>query len=179
MKDVIERFDRYLAERQIRFHSIVIGGGALIIMGVISRRTRDIDCLDPIIPESIKQAALDFREANPSLQLWEKWLNNGPISLAVDLPEGWRDRLMPLFEGEAISLQTLGRLDFLVTKLFALCDRQQDYDDCIALAPTAQELDQCLAWLYDRDGNPYWPDNVRLSLKNLAKALGYEYLPAN
>lgn len=51
--------------------------------------------------------------------------------------------------------------------------------DCIALSPSSQELDQCLAWLYKRDGNSYWPDNVRLSLQKLAKELGYDYHPAN
>ena len=87
--------------------------------------------------------------------------------------------MVPLFEGKAITLQTLGRSDLLLTKLFVLCDRQQDIDDCIALSPTAQELDQCLGWLYERDGNPYWPDNVRLSLKKLAKELGYDYQSAS
>ena len=178
MKTTIELFDQFLAESGLRFQAVIIGGGALIIMGVINRRTKDIDCLDPIIPNEIKQAAEDFRAAYPDLHLWDKWLNNGPISLTADLTEGWRSRLTALFEGKAITFQTLGRLDLLMTKLFALCDRQQDHDDCIALSPTAQELDQCLEWLYDRDGNPFWPDNVRLSLKKLAMDLGYDYQPA-
>ena len=179
MKDIIELFDSYLAERSLRFEAVIIGGAALIAMGVINRRTKDIDCIAPVIPDEIKQAAQSFRSDNPTLHLWENWLNNGPISLTDDLPEGWRKRVVFLFEGKAIILQTLGRSDLLLTKLFALCDRQQDLDDCIALSPTAQELEQCLGWLYERDGNPYWPDNVRLSLKKLAKELGYDYQPAS
>lgn len=148
-------------------------------MGLISRLTRDIDCIDPVIPDVIKQAALEFRENNPPLHLWENWLNNGPISLTDDLPNGWHERTIPIFEGNAISFRTLGRIDLLMTKRFALCDRQQDMDDCVALSPTSKELDQCLAWLYERDGNPYWPENVRLSLQKLAKEVGYDYHPAN
>lgn len=179
MKDIIKLFDSFLAERGLRFESVIIGGAALIVMGLGNRFTRDIDCLDPVIPDAIKQAAQDFRAGNPSLRLWENWLNNGPISLADDLPEGWDERLVPIFEGKALTFRTLGRLDLLMTKLFALCDRQQDLGDCVALSPTARELDACLGWLYERDGNPYWPDNVRLSLKKLAKELGYDYQPAN
>jgi hypothetical protein len=177
MKDVIELFDSYLAERGLHFQSIIIGGAALIVMGLVNRLTKDIDCLDPVIPDEIKLAALNFRLDNPQLHLWENWLNNGPISLTNDLPEDWVNRTISLYEGKALVLRTLGRLDLLETKLFALCDRQQDIGDCIALSPTAVELDQCLEWLYERDGNPYWPDNVRLSLKELAQELGYDYQP--
>ncbi len=177
MKDIIELFDSYLVERNLRFEAVVIGGAALIFMGLTSRFTKDIDCIDPILPDVIKEAARDFRTANPSLHLWENWINNGPISLTNDLPAGWEERLVLLYKGKAITLKSLGRLDYLITKLFAMCDRQQDIDDCIALSPTADELDHCLGWLCDRDGNPYWPDNVRLSLGNLARELGYDYKP--
>ena len=43
--------------------------------------------------------------------------------------------------------------DLLKTKLFALCDRGIDLPDCIALAPTAHELDECVPWLAVQDGN--------------------------
>lgn len=49
--------------------------------------------------------------------------------------------------------------------------------DCVALAPNAGELDKCLEWLFRRDGNPYWPENVKVSLQKLAKELGYDYQP--
>ncbi len=70
--------------------AVIIGGAALNVMGLISRLTKDIDCIDPLIPDTIKQAALDFRADNPSLRLWENWLNNGAISLTDDLPNGWQ-----------------------------------------------------------------------------------------
>jgi hypothetical protein len=60
----------------------------------------------------------------------------------------------------------------------AVINRQQDIGDCIALSPTGDELDNCLNWLLERDGNPYWPENVRASLRKLAKETGYAYHPS-
>ena len=69
MKTVIEEFDKYLAQRSCRFQAVVIGGAALIIMGVVDRTTEDVDCLFPIIPDAIKQASLDFAHAYPDFYL--------------------------------------------------------------------------------------------------------------
>ncbi len=51
------------------------------------------------------------------------------MALNNDLPIGWEERLVTLHIGKAVTLKTLGRLDLLMTKLFAMCDRQQDIDD--------------------------------------------------
>ncbi len=177
MDTILREFDIYLASLNLRFRSVIIGGAALIALGIIKRATRDVDCLDPVLPEAVKVAARRFALERRDLQLDENWLNNGPISLQNDLPNGWRERLVPVFAGAAIELHTLGRLDLLATKLFAYCDRQQDEDDCAALSPTAEELATCLPWLMERDGNPHWPENVKISLRRLAGRLGYEYHP--
>ena len=172
-RHLIERFDAFLAERQLRFECVVIGGGALVLAGIIDRPTKDLDCLDPEIPEEVQQAAREFAKGTP--ELWERWFNNGPRSLTRDLPAGWERDLQPLFEGASLVLRTLGRLDLLRSKLFAYCDRQQDVDDCLALAPTTEELRACLPWLEARDANPLWPDHVRTSLRALGKELGYDF----
>lgn len=170
-RDLIERFDAHLFARELRFDCVVIGGGALVLAGVISRPTKDLDCLDPEIPEEILAAAREFARGVP--ELWERWFNNGPRSLIRDLPAGWDQQLQLLFEGRSLVLRTLGRLDLLRSKLFAYCDRQQDIDDCLALAPTEDELRTCLPWLEERDANPMWPEHVRTSLKALGKELGH------
>ena len=177
MNDILRAFDGYLTNLNLRFHAVVIGGAALITMGIIKRTTKDVDCLDPDIPDPVKQASKIFALEHPNLGLDENWLNNGPASLKADLPVGWQDQLIQLFSGVAVELYTLGRLDLLRTKLFAYCDRQQDEDDCAALLPTLDELRICLPWLLERDGNPYWPENVKAALRQLAKRLGYEYNP--
>jgi hypothetical protein len=174
----IEGFDEYLGAKGLTFTATVIGGAALIVMEVLDRVTQDVDCLDPKLPEDIKRASVDFaRERSADLALKENWLNNGPASLKLDLPEGWRKKIVRIYEGKNLTLYTLGRLDLLRSKLFAYCDRQQDLEDCEALRPTAEELRTCLPWLVERDANPMWPDHVKTSLRRLGEKLGYEFEP--
>lgn len=177
MKEVLTAFDRDLARRRLRYEAVVVGGAALLILGVIERDTQDVDCLDPTIPDAVKRAARRFARGyrGPGAPLKEDWLNNGPASLAKDLPPGWRDRTQPLFAGKGLVLRTLGRMDFLRAKLYAYCDRQQDLQDCTALRPILEELRECLPWLVERDTNPLWPRHVRTSLRALAKELGYGF----
>ncbi len=177
MNTIIEEFDHYLVRRGLHFQTVIIGGAALIALGVVTRTTKDVDCLFPEIPAEIKQASQNFARENPSLDLIDNWLNNGPISLVNDLPAGWQDRLVPVYTGQVIVLQTLGRADLLKTKLFALCDRLEDWADCIALAPAAEELDDCLPWVMARDGNSFWPEHVRNTFAALAERIGYVYRP--
>jgi hypothetical protein len=175
MKEALFSFGRFLEERGLHFEATVIGGAALLVTGVIDRATNDVDCLDPDIPEPVQAAAREFAGIyrGPGAPLQEQWLNNGPKDLRNDLPPGWRERRVPLYSGPGIKLHTLGRLDMLRTKLFALCDRQQDEQDCVALAPTAQELGECLPWVIERDANPLWPEHVRRSFRALAEELGH------
>ena len=174
-KATLESFDTHLEARGLAFQGIAIGGVALVLMGVIDRATRDLDVLDPAIPEPILEAARSFalslRSAGEVLR--DDWLNNGPASLTGVLPDGWRDRLVDLFEGRALTLRGLGRADLLKTKLFALCDRGLDLPDCEALAPTEDELGDALAWIQGQDANPGWPEHVAEILQDLAQRLGH------
>lgn len=160
----------------LRYHAVIIGGAALILLNVTSRATRDVDCLDPAIPIAVKKASVEFaRLFIRQFGLGEDWLNNGPESLKLELPEGWQDRAVPLYTGQALSLLTLGRMDLLSSKLYAYCDRQQDLADCLALRPQPHELEQCLPWLLLRDANPLWPDHVRVSVTQLKEMLTHEH----
>ena len=103
----------------------------------------------------------------------DDWLNDGPSSLTDDLPQGWEDQLQTAFQGEAVTLRTLGRLDLLRSKLFALCDRAIDLPDCLALSPSEAELGHLLPWLEARDANPDWPAHVRSTLADLGRRLGH------
>jgi hypothetical protein len=60
-----------------------------------------------------------------------------------------------------------------MSKVFALCDRGLDLQDCIALAPTAGELDEITGWLENQDANPDWPDHVRSVLADLQGRFGH------
>ena len=174
-RPIIEAFDLHLHGLGLNFEGIVIGGAALALMGVIQRPTRDFDILVPELPEAIASAARDFAKAqrDSGVELQGDWLNNGPIQLGDVLPTGWRERAKRIFEGQALALSTLGRPDLLKSKLFALCDRGTDLPDCIALAPTAEELAECQPWLEAQDGNELWPAHVRATFANLARRLGH------
>lgn len=174
-KEIILEFDQYLTCRKLQFNAVVIGGAALSILGVIARETQDCDVLDPEIPKDIEQAAKDFSRAynNSGSSLRENWLNNGPVALKQILPSGWRFRLEVLYQGAALSLYTLGRSDLLKTKLFAYCDRGQDFGDCVAMQPLQEELSDALPWLKVQDTNPQWPAHVDSMISKLATRLGY------
>jgi hypothetical protein len=82
---------------------VVCGGSALILMGLVSRTTKDVDIValaesgdlrspDPL-PEELSRAAI---EAAEDLGLQPDWLNNGPSRgegglFQMGLPPGWRN----------------------------------------------------------------------------------------
>lgn len=173
-RPMIEAFDLHLAGLALRLEAVVIGGAALALLGVTTRQTRDFDILAPELPAAIAEAARDFARAQRSLgvELIDDWFNNGPIQLGEILPAGWQLRLQRAFEGRALVLRTLGRADLLKTKLFALCDRGTDLPDCVALAPSADELDEAMPWLAEQDANTEWPAHVRATLADLTRRLG-------
>ena len=69
MIDILKAFDQYLREEGLSFECVVIGGAALIHLGIITRRTDDVDHLDPDIPEDIKLASISFAAKNPQFGL--------------------------------------------------------------------------------------------------------------
>lgn len=170
--ETIREFDRFLQARGLKLEAIVIGGAALNLLGVISRETRDCDVLYPTLEADIVGAAREFA-ATREEHLQPDWLNDKPSSLTRDLPAGWTNRLQTLFRGDAIVLHTLGRLDLLRSKVFALCDRGIDIHDCVAMAPTTEELYEIMPWLEAQDGNPGWPDHVRETIGDLRRRLGH------
>jgi hypothetical protein len=174
-RPTIEAFDRHLAGLGLRFEGVIIGGSALVLMGVVSRLTKDFDILMPTLPEAVAAAARDFAKLERAAgnDVIEDWLNNGPAQLGDVLPAGWRDRIEPLFKGEVITFSVLGRPDLLKSKLFALADRGVDVEDCLALKPTADELAECLPWLEQQDGNELWPQHIRDTLAALGRRLGH------
>ncbi len=173
-KETLARFDVFLAERGLVFEAIVVGGAALGLLGVITRETRDCDVLHPELSQEIRDVATEFavqlRQQGDALA--DNWLNNGPMSLAEVLPAGWKERVELAFEGRALRLQALGRIDMLRSKLFALCDRGIDLPDCIALAPNQEELNFVTPWVEAQDANVDWPAHVRATLEDLQRRLG-------
>ena len=138
------------------------------LMGLTDRVTKDCDVLSPQIPSALKLASQAFADAHG---LSREWLNNGPESLIRDLPPGWESSLLPLYRGVHLKLSTLGRLDFIRSKLFAFVDRGIDLQDLLQLKPTAAEIEELRPWPSERDANPDWPKYVELRLTELLEEL--------
>ncbi len=175
MKDVIIAFDKFLSQKKLYFEAILIGGAVLNILDISSRKTKDVDCLDPEVPPEIKMASEEFAETREYLGLNRDWLNNGPQTLKTDLPTGWRNRIQNLYKGKALILHTLCREDFIKSKLYAYCDRTTpDFEDLKDLKPTKKELTDSIDWVKQRDAHTGWPSHVEKAFNVLMKALGYE-----
>lgn len=173
--DTLLQFDQFLKAQGLRLEAVAAGGAALALLGVIQRETRDCDLIEPELSSELRGAAAAFagilRLRGEILR--DDWLNNGPASLGPLLPEGWRSRLHPVFEGEALRLWALGRAELLLSKLFALCDRGLDLGDCLALRPSLEELAQAAPWIAAQDQHPDWPAHVEATLGDLSRRLGH------
>ena len=174
-REILEAFDAFLLTRGLSLEAVVVGGAALNLLGVITRPTKDCDIIHPALPPTILEAAREFATGaiGTSEALATDWLNNGPSQLTAILPGDWMQRLEPAFAGRAITLRSLGRADLLKTKLFALSDRAIDLQDCVALAPTADEIRDATVWLETQGGNPDWPTHVRATPADLERRLGH------
>lgn len=163
---------------------VVCGGAAMIVTGLLSRTTTDVDIValiddaerlvSPVpLPESLLQAA---REVAETMQLPEDWLNNGPSRdegglFQMGLPEGFRERLHTQDYGNHLTVYFIDRIDQIHFKLYAAVDRGGYHiSDLEALRPTAGELTQAARWTLTHDVSP----GFRMLLKRLLETLGYE-----
>src|SRR4029078_13418315 len=103
-RQTLEHFDDFLEARGLRLDAIIVGGSALVLIGIIDRPTRDVDVLSPDLAPSITDAsrafALEMRSRG--IELGDAWLNNGPSSLSRVLLDGWIHRTQPAFAGRAL-----------------------------------------------------------------------------
>ncbi len=156
-KKLLPEFDHFLHKKGIKFEAVVIGSGALTLMGFLQRQTVDIDVLDPKIPDKILQLAEEFRvqKEKERIYLIKNWINNGPDKLLLSLPKDWSSRTKPFFSGKALTFSTLGRPDLLKDKLWGFCDlREQDRLVILALKPSHSELLETAKWVKDQEAHP-------------------------
>lgn len=96
----LDALGQLLAERGLRYEFLAIGGGALQLLGLITRPTRDIDVIALIVdaelvpldalPGPVESAAADTAAL---LRLPRSWFNAGARSLMdFGLPEGVLER---------------------------------------------------------------------------------------
>jgi hypothetical protein len=99
---------------------VVIGGSALISLGLISRTTKDVDILagvdierglvDPRPMSEALQAAAE--KVAQEMQLDPNWLNTGPADqVLAGLPEGFVSRLSRRDYGSTLTIYLPDRFD--------------------------------------------------------------------
>ena len=177
-KKLLPEFDNFLRQKGIRFSAVVIGSGALAIMGFTQRHTVDIDILDPKIPDRILELAEKFRlqKEKQGIYLIKNWINNGPNALLLNLPKDWKARTQPFFSGKSLTLVTLGRSDLLKDKLWGFCDlREHDKAVILNLKPSRNELFKTGEWVKLQEAHPSWSHHVDSKVRELFKELGYEF----
>lgn len=157
---------------------VVIGGSALIALGIVSRTTRDVDILAGfdteqglVDPRPLSQALRTAAEKVAlELRLDSNWLNSGPADqVRAGLPEGFLSRLVRQDFGSRLTIFFPDRFDLIHLKLFAIIDQGpgRHVQDLLALKPTKDEILQSTLWVLTQDDGEVFPQMVRQTLYEL------------
>lgn len=156
---------------------IVIGGSALLALGLVSRSTQDVDVvalsgstglaealpLPKPLEDARSRVARDF-------DLPEDWLNSQAAAdmLRLGLPVGFTERLTRRDFGPSLIVRYASRFDQIHFKLHATVDRGggKHFSDLRALAPTEAELLAAARWSRTHDPSEGF-------LSELTKVLAY------
>jgi hypothetical protein len=141
---------------------IVIGGSALLALGLISRSTQDVDVvaltgtagLHEALPLPGPLADARARVAR-DFGLPEDWLNSQAAAdmLRLGLPDGFIERLTKREYGPSLTVRYASRFDQIHFKLHATVDRAggKHFADLQALDPTDAELLAAARWARTHD----------------------------
>lgn len=159
-----------LLDRGNAYEIVVIGGGALLLLDLIHRSTKDLDVLAWVdgtrwieaqpLPGPLLEA---IREVSGALGLESDWLNTGPSDLLRSgLPAGFAERTIVRKYG-GLTVRIASRFDQIAFKLYASVDhglRSRHFADLRALLPTQGEIREVAAWCLTQDVSE--PFNVML-----------------
>jgi hypothetical protein len=143
------------------FELVLIGGSALLSLGLIERATRDVDLVALRTGSSLTQAnPLPAQLVNAALKVARDldvpadWLNPGPSMLAeFGLPPGFLERAERRVIGSSLTVDLAGRLDQIHFKLDAMVDQGagRHERDLLALSPSEHELVRAARWAVGHD----------------------------
>jgi hypothetical protein len=174
-QEALSALGQVLESRNSACEIVAVGGGALSLLGLISRPTRDIDIVALVrgkslvsaapLPDDLVRARDDVARA---LGLPTDWLNAGPTQLLdFGLPDGFEERLtMQRYGG--LTLHLAGRLDQIFFKFYAAIDRgprSKHVADLRLLHPTPDELLAAARWSRRHDPSPGFLEMSRQALK--------------
>lgn len=161
---LLDALGEQLERSSVSYEVVVVGGSALLALGLVTRPTKDVDLvalrddsgLVPVSPLPAPLAAARDRVAR-DFQLPTDWLNDGPASLlAFGLPEGFMERARREDHGPALTVWYASRFDQIHLKLYAAVDQGpgRHEADLRALEPSAGELVSAARWSRGHDPSP-------------------------
>jgi len=170
IQKALKLLDEELTKKNFKTELTICGGAALILMGIISRDTVDVDVVATQIPEAVLAAA---KVVAKKLKYPEDWLNNKVNPIIERLPKDWQDHLVTLFTGKAVTIKSISRQDLVSAKLHAAVDRRaRDYSDLVDLKPTAPEIALATQYCLKQAPNDNYEVWVNGFVRMLKKDLG-------
>jgi len=177
VNELLAALGEQLASAGRSYELVVIGGSALLALGLVDRATRDVDLLalrtgeeltrpDPL-PTELATAA---ERVGRDFGLRHDWLNAGPASmLDLGLPAGFTQRLQERRYGRALAVHFASRFDQIHFKLYALVDQGpgRHETDLRRLDPSEHELIAAARWTRTHDPSPGFRDGLEQVLRFL------------
>jgi hypothetical protein len=166
-----------LEARGTTYRLAAVGGGAMLLLDLISRPTKDLDLVGQIeagdvtgidpLPVPLKEAIADVARA---LGLPSDWLNPGPASLLdLGLPAGFVERGHTRRYG-GLEIVLADRFDQIHLKLYASADQgplSKHFADLKTLEPTRDELLTAARWARTHDPSEGFAGDLAKSLEAL------------
>ncbi|MFI5039004.1 MAG: DUF6036 family nucleotidyltransferase [Solirubrobacterales bacterium] len=175
--ELLRALAEQLAAAGESYELAVIGGSALLALGLIDRPTRDVDVValreagvltkaKPLPPGLVAAGARVARDFG----LPPDWLNAEPADLMdFGLPAGFLDRAETRTFGQALTVHFASRVDQIHFKLYALVDQGpgKHEQDLRAVRPTHDELVQAARWSRTHDSSDGYRQMLEEALKYL------------
>ena len=160
-EDLLHALADQLAAHGEHYTLAVVGGSALLALGLVSRATKDVNVLAIVedrglvsaqpLPAALLDAAHTVAR---DFGLSDDWLNPGPTSLLdLGLPDGFYERAQHRAYGPGLEILFASRVDQIHLKLYATVNQGagKHFDDLEALQPTEQELLDAARWSRSHD----------------------------
>ena len=161
LNEALETLGAYLLDKGLKYEVVVIGGGALLLLGCIIRPTKDLDIVALMDKNQLISAhplptplLTAIKEVGTALKLPKDWINSAPADLwKMGLPEGFQGRLDFIRFG-GLTLYYASRFDQICLKLYASVDQgphSKHFEDLKRLQPTQKELEKGGIWCKTHD----------------------------
>lgn len=161
---LLDAMGEQLERSRTSYELVVVGGSALLALGLMARPTKDVDVValhddTGLLPASPLPAPLAVARDRVArdFQLSPDWLNEGPASLlSFGLPDGFMQRARREDHGPALTVWYASRLDQVHLKFYAAVDQGpgKHEADLRALEPSAEELVAAALWSRRHDPSP-------------------------